>query len=57
MLPTGAYTYATLHSPKGVLHIYQYITVSAYGTYTLPLLNEALPHSTQVAIQLPTELF
>jgi hypothetical protein len=34
MMCTGAYTYTTLqHSPKGVLHIYQYITVSAYGTY------------------------
>jgi hypothetical protein len=33
-----------------------YVRVSAYGTYTLPFLNEAPPHSTQVAIQLLVEL-
>jgi hypothetical protein len=31
----SAYTYIFLqHSPRGMLHIYRYVLVSAYGTYT-----------------------
>jgi hypothetical protein len=42
MCPTGAYTYIFLqHSPRGMLHIYKYVLVSAYGTYMHDVLVEA----------------
>jgi hypothetical protein len=40
MCPTGTYTYILLqHSPGGMLHIYRYVQVSAYGTYIMPTLH------------------